>query len=86
MANFRRKKPALYTSGKRFNKWKGKEMEKRGIHYYWLDNWPSAWDLVYHRRPPRRRTKALEGVVMRGDRDPDDIAWPLAKKPHLYYW
>jgi hypothetical protein len=53
--------------------------------YYWLSQWPRSWDIVFHTRPRRRRTRVAEIRVMKGY-DPDDVLWPLEKKPHIYYW
>lgn len=79
MANFKRSKPRLRTFGKRFIKRPANPL------YCWSGNWPAAWDILYHRRPHRRATKRLEIAVMHGA-DPDNLAWPVAKKPHVYYW
>ena len=86
MANFRRRRPRTRTSGKRYDKWKGKRLEARGIYYYWMGSWPSWWDILFHRRPTRRAEAAVAGAVMRGEVDPDAALWPLEKKPHKYYW
>ena len=53
--------------------------------YHWLSQWPRAWDITFHTRPRRRRTRAAVVLVMQG-RDPDGIVWPVEKKPHIYYW
>lgn len=53
--------------------------------YHWLSQWPRFWDVIMHTRPRRRRTRAAVVLVMQG-RDPDGITWPVAKKPHKYYW
>ncbi len=51
----------------------------------WLENWPRWHDNLYHTRPARRRTKALELDVVKGV-DPDNLNWPDGRKPHKYYW
>lgn len=77
MAHFRCRRSRLSTTHTGYS--------HRSQPGYWMNSWPAWWDLVFHRRPPRRRTKRLEQAVMQG-RDPDDIAWPVAKKPHNYFW
>lgn len=77
MANFRRARPRVRTRSRYSWKHNGPT--------YFMKTWPAWWDIVFHRRPPRRRGKALEIAVMKG-RDPDGISWPLNKNKHLYYW
>ena len=84
MANFRRTKPRSRTFPKRYDKWKAKKLEKTG-YYWWMGSWPAWWDIIYHRRPHRARTKALKRKLMAGV-DPDNVVWPVPKKPHNYYW
>lgn len=50
-----------------------------------MRNWPAWWDRTFHTRPHRAKVRRLERKVMQGF-DPDNIAWPLAKRPHIYYW
>jgi len=69
-----------------------KRSRTRGVShgYYdstnWGNHWPRWWDILYHRRPARRATAAIEHKVLTGAVDPDDVAWPVSKKPHVYYW
>lgn len=85
MANFRRKKPAHRTS----HRYSSRTFEKR----YKVKDWWVAWickapawhHIVFHRRPRRRATAAMENKILRGH-DPDAAEWPLDKKPHRYYW
>lgn len=77
MANHQRRRPRTSSCGRTGG--------SRGHGGYWLRNWPKWWDVVYHTRPNRRRNRACEILVMQGV-DPDQIAWPLSKKPHIYYW
>lgn len=58
---------------------------KFGYDWYWLRDEPLWWDVIHHRRPTRRANKRCEVKIMKGE-DPDNIAWPLYKKPHIYYW
>jgi hypothetical protein len=53
---------------------------------FWLRHWPKWWDVVEHTRPRRREESARLNKVLRGVVDPDDLPWPLEKKPHQYYW
>lgn len=85
MAHYKRKRPRMA------GKW---GYSRKGLDYrlgndpervLWLANWPRWHDILYHSRPPRRRTKALERRVLKGD-DPDNLVWPDGRKPHEYYW
>lgn len=58
---------------------------KYGDEWRWMEATPRAWRLLYMTRPKRRETKRLEIKIMKGE-DPDRIAWPLDKKPYVYYW
>lgn len=51
-----------------------------------MSNWPRSWDIVHHTRPRRAREKRLTKAIVAGKLDPDNVAWPLSKKPHIYYW
>lgn len=51
-----------------------------------LANWPRWWDVLFHTRPTRRRTKQMEIKLRKGQIDPENLCWPLPKKPHSYYW
>lgn len=50
-----------------------------------LKSYPRWHDILFHSRPHRRRTKALERLLAKGV-DPDAANWPLRRKPHKYYW
>lgn len=54
-------------------------------HLSQMNTYPAWWDREFHTRPKRAETRRLERQVLNG-RDPDDIAWPLLRKPHIYYW
>lgn len=84
MAHFRRAKPRLRTrAGYSRGAWKRRYA---GEDYgSWTSHWPAWWDRQFHTRPRRRMTQQLLVQVSRG-RDADEIAWPLDKKPHTYYW
>jgi hypothetical protein len=82
MAHYKRGRPRTSPShNTRWNKWRSENVPE----YRWMSHWPRYWDIVFHTRPHRRRTRECVVLVMQG-RDPDNIAWPVAKKPHIYYW
>jgi len=86
MANFRRRRSATNSSrGPHKTKWELSELEARYGRRVWMNNWPAAWDITFHRRPPRRHAKAIAHSIVRGA-DPDEALWPLSKRPHVYYW
>ena len=86
MAHFKRKKPRTRTSSKRYDKWKARRLEKEGKYYWWMGSWPAWWDIIFHRRPHRRRTREVLNAVSRGYIDADAAAYPVDKKPHSYFW
>ena len=47
--------------------------------------YPRAWDIQFHTRPRRRAEARCLNAIKQGS-DPDNIAWPLEKKPHIYYY
>ena len=59
---------------------------------YWQDQYsmmsgsPRNWDILHHSRPHRRRTDKLVRNIMIGKADPEATSWPLAHKPHIYYY
>lgn len=77
MAHYRRKHSAVNTRSR---------YSPRARQTEWMNTWPAWWDIVFHRRPQRRRSRALENAVLRGYLDPDGIAWPLNRGKHRYYW
>ena len=77
MANFKRKYPR--SKGTRhFDK-------HDGCIEHWMTRWPASWDIIYHTRPRRRKTKAMEKKILQGF-DFESTIWPVNKKPHKYYW
>lgn len=82
MANFRRRRPRTTSSG---NNTPRERKTPSWYRYAWWGTWPRWHDLVFHTRPRRARTRALENRVLHGA-DPDALVWPLSKKPHKYYW
>ncbi len=83
MAHYKRGYPRAASRGQKLDKWKAKKL---GDEFHWLYRWPRWWDVVHHRRPPRRRATAVKRAVFLGKIDPDAAIWPVNKKPHTYYW
>jgi hypothetical protein len=84
MSNFKRKRPrARARGGNRIGRWKAKALGER---YNWLCNWPAWWDVVFHRRPHRRKATAVMRDVVLDKIDADNAIWPVGKKPHKYFW
>lgn len=46
---------------------------------------PSSWNREMHRQPTRRKNHEAARKLKNGE-DPDDVSFPLDKKPHKYYW
>lgn len=90
MANFKRKYPRRRSySRARQDRARKADLERRLGDYYrwlWLGNWPQWWDLMFHRRPHRAATKDMIRKIKSEHSDADDVSWPLAKRPHKYYW
>ena len=81
MAHHKRKKARVNMGSGSQNYLK----RKHGEDWRWMQDTPKWWHVLHHSRPHRRATKRLETKIMKGE-DPDDIAWPVARKPHIYYW
>lgn len=81
MANFKRKRcRTLVGRGS-----KNDVKRKKGDGWFWWQSEPRSHNIVFHTRPQRRKTKRLLTKVLKGE-DPENITWPLARKPHIYYW
>ena len=84
MAHHKRKRPRAHQrrggSANYYNRRLGE-----GHDYCWYTNYPRAWDKVFHTRPARARTRQLETLVLKGH-DPDNMTWPVYRRPHRYYW
>ncbi|WP_156150812.1 hypothetical protein [Hyphomicrobium sp. 99] len=51
-----------------------------------MNSYPKSWDILFHTRPKRRESRALEKKIIQGY-DADGIVWPVGNhKPHTYYW
>lgn len=77
MANFKRRRPRTNVRGRHH------DARSAPPSYNWMAHWPRWWDIVFHTRPRRRRTRVAEIKVMQG-LDPDAILWPVEKRPHVY--
>lgn len=84
--NYKRKRPRTASSGYSVDKYRNLKLPSEVSGWVWLNNWPRWWDKIFHTRPHRRRTRVLENAVLQEKLDPDNVAWPLYKKPHSYYW
>lgn len=84
MAHHKRKRPRILT-GSGSKNGLAREMKKRQIEWRWYQNTPTSHHILFHHRPKRRAVKCFEAKIMKGE-DPDNIAWPIARKPHHYYW
>jgi len=51
-----------------------------------INSYPAWWDRTFHTRPRRAKERAITRNILVGKLDPDNAAWPLEKKPHIYYW
>ena len=84
MANFKRNKPRLRTSRSYSHRAGNRRFGRH--HVFWMCHWPAWWDIIFDRRPNRRRAAAIKRKILCGMIDADDAAWPVSKKPHTYYW
>ena len=86
MANYKRKRSRVAG---RNNGYSAKGLEHRleldAKDVRWLRNWPRWYDKLHHTRPLRRAGKRMERDLLKGD-DPDNLVWPLSRKPHHYFW
>ena len=57
-----------------------------GTEFNMMSGSPRDWDILHHVRPHRRRSNKLLRNIMLGKIDPENAAWPLPHKPHIYYW
>ena len=66
--------------------WRGNDVPDWGIY-----GGPSSWsvprwhDILHHTRRRRAAEKRCAVRLMQG-KDPEDLAWPLSRKPTIYYW
>jgi hypothetical protein len=90
-------KPSGTTKRKKF-KLKPYRINVRDYSYigpdrpYWgIYGGPRSWsvprwhDILEHNRKRRAAENTVRAKLRRGD-DPENLAWPLSRKPHVYYW
>lgn len=80
--NHRRKKSRIHMGQGSRNYLKRKLSNE---DWRWWQNTPSSHHIIFHTRPRRRKERYFEQLVLKGG-DADDMAWPLDRKPHHYYW
>lgn len=85
MAHFKRKHSRSSPSGGYSNNAYKHRLGPRYDDRTWYRNYPRHHDKVFHTRPLRRKTRMLEREILKGA-DADAMAWPVAKKPHIYFW
>jgi hypothetical protein len=59
------------------------------LHPYYFNLYsrcPKWHRIIFHHRKRRQAERALERAAVMDRHDHDDVAWPLRKKPVLYYW
>jgi hypothetical protein len=63
-----------------------KKRELFGDNWGWLSATPGWWTRAIMTRPQRAKTRQLLGKVKHLDDLEEAPLFPLAKKPHIYYW
>lgn len=56
-----------------------------GDYFHWMTT-PSEWTHQMMTKPKRAQVRALVRKIKTDNCDQDDVAWPLNRKPHIYYW
>jgi len=54
-------------------------------YWRWLCSEPRWWRTLHKHKPRRSATKELINKIYKGY-DIEDLAYPLDKKPWIYYW
>lgn len=86
MAHFKRKKPRTKDRGvSDYNHMLRRRREKGGDVDRLYSSCPSGWNTYFHIRPNRRKTRHNLQMLIKGA-DPDAMVWPVARKPHIYFW
>ena len=70
---------------------KRKRFEKKyhyitSYHYDWLNGTPHDWITEMMEKPKRAQTRELLSIVLHLEDYEDSPEFPLARKPHIYYW
>jgi hypothetical protein len=83
----KRKRARVHQGRGSYDKRRYEKLPSHIAKWVWLYQWPEYWDILYHRRPNRRLTKALERAARFDVHDADCVVWPLGNhRPHKYYW
>lgn len=85
MANHNRKKSRIRMPGGNMGRARLARIQKTGVEYCWYGRTPAWWNIMRHHRPSRRKTKEMEGRIVKGE-DFENMAWPVSRKPHIYYY
>ena len=86
MAHYKRKRPSTCATRLRWKYRERRALEKGIAIHHPYRKVPGWWNRIHHIRPARRLCHQIEQALLTGDLDPDDATWPVAKKPHVYYW
>jgi hypothetical protein len=84
MAHHKRKR-ARVLAGKGSLNYLKRKFAGTPLEWKWWQGSPSSHDIIFHHRPRRVQERLLVRKIMNGE-DPEDLLWPLAKKPHIWYW
>lgn len=84
MANHKRKKARSHM-GQGSSNYLKRKFKDTPFEWKWWQGTPSSHNIIFHHRPRRRKERELSRKILKGA-DSNNIAWPLAKKPHEYYW
>lgn len=78
--NYKRKRPRSQPT----HGWRNNSREYK--YNNWMGHWPRWWDVVFHTKPARARSRAKIRAVLIGREDADNATWEPHHKPHKYYW
>lgn len=63
----------------------GKKLPRNHQRWHWMST-PSWWINEFMTRPQRQKVRQLVSKTFRLSDIEDAPEFPLAKKPHIYYW
>lgn len=64
----------------------GNRGKRIGGNMSMMNSYPRWHDIMFHTRPRRKAERHMEQQMLHGRLDPEAANWPLAHKPHKYYW
>lgn len=70
----------------RRNRYTGSKEFRDGKAHGWNYSTPSWWINMHATRAQRQATRRAELQVLRRPDAWDGLIWPLARKPHKYFW